>query len=54
MKKTADWIIEEYRKGNMVDYDGNKIETVEIITPSVRRDILEQYENGDIYSVSDY
>lgn len=53
-KKTANWIIEEYKKGNMVDYNGDKIEPVKFITTSIRTDIIDQYENDNICHVSEF
>lgn len=53
MVRNSNWIIEEYKKGNMADYDGKPIKPVEHITASKRAEIVGLYESDDIYHLSD-
>lgn len=49
-KKTAKWMVEEFRKGNMIVYDGTPIKGDENI-PDVQ--IVDWYNWGEIYHKSE-
>lgn len=53
MVRNSNWIIDEYKKGNMADYDGKPIKPVEYISATKRAEIVELYECDEIYHLSD-
>ena len=53
MVRNGIWIIEEYKKGNMADYNGVPVKPVEYISPTKRAEIIELYECDEIYHLSD-
>ena len=52
-KKTNEWIVDEFRKGNMVDYDGNPIKDKESLALPDEV-IIDLYSYDEICHVSDY
>lgn len=52
-KKTNEWIVDEFRKGNMVDYDGNPIKDKESLALPDET-IIDLYNYDEICHVSDY
>lgn len=51
--KTNEWIVDEFRKGNMVDYDGNPIKDKESLALPDEV-IIDLYNYDEICHVSDY
>ena len=51
--KTNEWIVDEFRKGNMVDYDGNPIKDEESLALPDEV-IIDLYSYDEICHVSDY
>ena len=52
-KKTVKWMVEEFRKGNMLVYDGTPIEDDESIQNIPDVQIVDWYNWGEIYHKSE-
>ena len=52
--KNAKWIVREYMKGNMVDFNGKSVKPLKVQSTSIYNQIVNMYDYGELIHVNDF
>lgn len=53
VRRNAKWIVREYIKGNMVDFNGKSVKPLKVQSTSIYNQIVNMYDYGELIHVND-